>query len=62
VTDLASFSIPDYRGDKLDRRIQKILECSLNLDADGEMMMPLKAHEIGSLWASIRRLVEEDSR
>jgi len=59
--DLASFGITDYRGDALDRRIQELLEFDLNLEDDGEMAMPLKRHEIGSLWTSIRRLVEESA-
>lgn len=59
--DLTSFSISDYRGDKLDRRIQKLLKDNLNLDDDGEMMMPLKRYEIGALWSSIRQLAEAAS-
>jgi hypothetical protein len=59
--DVSSFHIDDYRGDALDRRIQEVLEFELNLEDDGEMLMPLKRHEIGSLWTSIRRLVEESA-
>jgi hypothetical protein len=59
--DVSSFHIAGYRGDALDRRIQEVLEFDLNLGDDGEMMMPLKRHEIGSLWMSIRRLVEESA-
>jgi hypothetical protein len=58
---LSSFSISDYRGDALDQKIQEILEFDLNLEDDGEMMMPLKRHEIGALWSSIRRLAEDAS-
>jgi hypothetical protein len=58
--DLTLFSIPDYHCDALDRRIQELLEFDLNLTDNGEMMMPLKAHEIGALWSSIRRLVDDE--
>jgi hypothetical protein len=57
--DLSQFSISGYRGDDLDRQIQEILEVDLELEDDGTMAMPLKAHQIGDLWTSIRRLVEE---
>ncbi len=49
----------EYRGDKLDRRIEELLKVYLNLDDDGEMLMPLKRYEIGGLWTVIRQLAEE---
>jgi hypothetical protein len=58
VTNIESFSIPGYRGDALDMRIQTLIWDYLNLEDDGEMMLPLKRHEIGDLWAVIRVLVE----
>lgn len=62
MTDPAVFSVTGYRGDALDARIQGLLEFDLNLDYDGTMPLPLKPYEVGSLWASIRNLIEEESR
>lgn len=43
--------------DVLETRVREIVEYGLNLDPDGQMMMPLKEHEIAALERSIRDLV-----
>jgi hypothetical protein len=47
--------------DILEARIHEILEQGLTLE-DGEMMMPLKVHEIETLFRSIRDLVNDAVR
>jgi hypothetical protein len=48
-------------GEELDRKICELLEVDLNLE-DGEMVMPLKRHEIDELHRDIRYLVNDAIR
>lgn len=53
--DLADAVTPD----NLEARIHELLEDALHLE-DGEMMMPLKEHEIGELADSIYALLADE--